>query len=181
MAAEFEVTLPGLEAEVICRELPAWRFLEGMPVDGEGVAEERWIDALLTRAIVEPPLTVEQVCRLGADRDHLVRTYLRAVGWLEDQPAAVTLQPPGDHAAPAATLPMRAPAPGLRRIVRVMAERWQVPPAQLLELPTSAFVVNLRLLRDEDDHADDPRRVLSADDYSGDIPADRIWSAMDRR
>jgi hypothetical protein len=81
---------------------PAMPCYEKESPDGQHrilAALEGWADALLTRAVVEPALTLEAVHRLGQARDEAVLPYLRTVGWITG----------GESAGPARSLAPDAP------------------------------------------------------------------------
>lgn len=154
-------SLPG--AVVVARDVPAAVFFADYPApepDGppswepaarqqQHLALEAWASGLLTRVVVAPRLGADQVERLGADRDALLRAYWRAVGWLPaapDEPARRPSPEPGPPGPPALGALVSVPPPGLARLVHRLAAGYGAMPSVVWQQPISEFLFNAAVL-----------------------------------
>lgn len=108
------ITLQGAVTVLLARDVTVAEFFHGFPNSAPAMpcytqetpegqhaitaALEGWADALLTRVVLAPLLTLELVHRLGAVRDEALMTYLRTVGWV----SGGALADPARSLAPAA-------------------------------------------------------------------------------
>jgi hypothetical protein len=109
------ITLPTGALSLLARDVTVAEFFHGFPNSAPSMpcyekespegqhgitsALEGWADALLTRVVLEPKLSLASVHRLGIVRDEALLTYLRTVGWI----------PSGAQAEPARSLTPTAP------------------------------------------------------------------------
>lgn len=98
-------------------------------------ALEGWADALLTRVVVEPALTLDVVHRLGGLRDQAVEAYLRTVGWMAG----------GDAAVPARSLAPIAPLADVHTWARMEAA-WIVSLPPFTTVPVDNIKAALKLV-----------------------------------
>jgi len=144
------VTLQGEPRSLLARDVTVAEFFHGFPNSapsmpcydrespesqhGLKAALEGWGDALLTRVVVKPRLTLDHVHRLGAHREPAVMAYLRTVGWLTD----------GEVAAPARSLDASAPPSDVSTFARMEAA-WIVslPPFTTVPVPNIKAAIKL--------------------------------------
>jgi hypothetical protein len=165
-----ELELNGERRSVIARDVPTALFFAGFPdsvpmarcfeeagADGRRrivAALETWVDALLTRVVVTPRLSLELVHRLGPARDTIADAYLRGIGWIEGGPLPTTdaelLAPDRREHLPETWASLGAavavPAPNLRTALRMLSARGRVLPSVLWALPISEWIWNFRVL-----------------------------------
>lgn len=94
------ITLQGETVSLLARDVTVAEFFHGFPNSapampcydketpegrhGITAALEGWADALLTRVVVTPALSLAVVQRLGLARDEALLRYLRTVGWITE-------------------------------------------------------------------------------------------------
>lgn len=99
------VTLPrgGPEGALVARDVPACLALYDWPgPDADGDDHMAWQVAVLTRVVLHPRLTREDVLALAEARHEPTEAYLRAVGWWK-----------GGQARSRPAEPILAPLPGI--------------------------------------------------------------------
>lgn len=119
---------------------------------------EAWSDAMLTRVVADPVLSLDDVHRLGTARDELVVGYLWAVGWDEPRDALKRVSPRivvdgQQYAPPAVTLDvLRAiPSANMKKAVRELAAKGRTDPDTVLaDWPVSKFIRNWRLIMQDE-------------------------------
>lgn len=138
-------------AFLLARDVSVAEFFHGFPnsapsmpcyekdtADGQHAitaALEGWADALLTRVVLRPALTLDLVHRLGAARDVALVTYLRTVGWITA----------GDPANPARSLTPSAPPEETHRWARMEAA-WIVALPPFTTVPVENVKAAVRLV-----------------------------------
>jgi len=171
---DFLISIPEPASQVRARDLPTGAFFAGFPddlplTDCFEAAEwerqhaivvnlERWVSLMLTRAIVEPVLTLEVVQRLGPSRDVLARAYLETIGWVPPSPDSPDMPPVVEAPArrkryPPLELTWRTATPGknLHGILKQLATRTRRLPTELWALPISAWLFTLKCFSDPKD------------------------------
>jgi hypothetical protein len=145
------VTLGGAPAFLLARDVTVAEFFHGFPNSaptmpcydketptaqhGITAALEGWADALLTRAVLNPTLTLDVVHRLGGARDQAVMSYLRTVGWIAS----------GDPAPPARSLDATAPPAETHTWARMEAA-WIVSLPPFTTVPVDNIKAALKLV-----------------------------------
>jgi len=120
---------------LVCRDVPLAVFFHGYPVEaaqapGFLVARTRWVDALLSRAVIAPALTPEDVHEaLGPARPLVERRYLAAVG-IGPPAAPDGFWRGGTVGVPVSWHPalLAPPDAGMRGAVQALAEAYRLPP-----------------------------------------------------
>jgi hypothetical protein len=145
--------------------VPLTECWQAEPTEGKARLNARldeWIDALLTRVIVRPRLTLELVHRLGSARDQAAVAYLAAIGWTETEPdprsplpeapLVSARQEPEPLADPGDALRLwtAMPEPALKGALRLLAAKGRVLPSAIWRLPISEWIFNWRVLLQDD-------------------------------
>jgi hypothetical protein len=145
------VALQGEPLSFLARDVTVAEFFHGFPNSaptmpcydketpegqhGITAALEGWADALLTRVVLAPPLTLSVVHRLGTARDEALLSYLRTVGWLTA----------GAMADPARSLAPSAPPVDILTWARMEAA-WIVSLPPFTTVPVDNIKAALKLM-----------------------------------
>jgi hypothetical protein len=161
-------TADGAVRVILVRDLPTCVFFLGPDPPHRGT--EAWADAVLVRASITPPFTMESVARLGRDRDEPLLSYFRAVGYHDTREIAELAEaglrvgraladtfawPAPSEVATPYRVPFAAQQPPQRRAMREvlgkLSDRVGVPPHVIWrEWAISDFCLSWRVLVGDD-------------------------------
>lgn len=176
------IVLPTGAVSLLARDVTVAEFFHGFPnsvptmpcyaketPEGQHAitaALEGWADALLTRVVIDPPLPLWVVQRMGAARDGALMPYLRTVGWIpggasaEPARSLAPLAPPADthtwsrmEAAWIVSLPpfTTVPADNIKAALKLMASKCRTAPHEVwTRWRISEFLFDWRVLLQDD-------------------------------
>jgi hypothetical protein len=176
MLPDFSIPVLGFEGDAVAFvawDVPAWLYLYEMPDVLPGAqcwersasaeqariagAWESWATDVLTRVILEPPLTRELVARLGRHRDSLLLAYQRAIGWLPEDDDA----PPVEVSSGRQSLGRQArlqpylrprtwvPGPNVQSLITLLSAKTRLDPWSLQCRPISEWIWLYRVCAQE--------------------------------